>query len=31
MQDGRFLFFAQSTGPLSPTSGSLVKKLQLVE
>ena len=29
--DGRFLFFAQSTGPLAPSTGSLIKKLQLVE
>ena len=29
--DGRFLFFAKSTGPPGPTSGSLIKKLQLVE
>jgi hypothetical protein len=27
----RFLYFAKSTGPLSPTTGSLIKKLQLVE
>jgi Flp pilus assembly protein TadG len=29
--DGRFLYFAKSTGPLAPYSGSLIKKLQLVE
>jgi hypothetical protein len=29
--DGRFLFFAQSTGPLAPSTGSLIKKLELVE
>jgi hypothetical protein len=27
----RFLFFAKSTGPLAPVTGSLIKKLQLVE
>jgi Flp pilus assembly protein TadG len=29
--NARFLFFARSTGPLAPITGSLVKKLQLVE
>jgi len=29
--NARFLFFARSTGPLAPVTGSLVKKLQLVE
>jgi hypothetical protein len=29
--DGRFLFFAKATGPLAPATGSLIKKLQLVE
>jgi putative Flp pilus-assembly TadE/G-like protein len=29
--NARFLFFAKSTGPLSPAKGSLIKKLQLVE
>ncbi len=29
--NARFLFFAKSTGPLAPTTGSLIKKLQLVE
>jgi len=29
--DARFMFFAKSTGPLSPVTGSLIKKLQLVE
>jgi hypothetical protein len=29
--DARFLFFAKSTGPLAPMTGSLIKKLQLVE
>ncbi|HEX9054086.1 MAG TPA: pilus assembly protein TadG-related protein [Gemmatimonadales bacterium] len=29
--DARFLFFAKSTGPLAPATGSLIKKLQLVE
>jgi hypothetical protein len=28
---GRFLYFAKSTGPTGPRTGSLVKKLQLVE
>jgi hypothetical protein len=28
---GRFMYFAKSTGPLSPNTGSLIKKLQLVE
>jgi hypothetical protein len=28
---GRFLYFAKSTGPLGPHTGSLIKKLQLVE
>ena len=28
---GRFMFFAKSTGPLAPYTGSLIKKLQLVE
>ena len=28
---GRFLYFARSTGPLAPNTGSLIKKLQLVE
>jgi hypothetical protein len=28
---GRFLYFAKSTGPLAPNTGSLIKKLQLVE
>jgi hypothetical protein len=27
----RFLYYAKSTGPLAPTTGSLIKKLQLVE
>lgn len=27
----RFLYFAKSTGPLGPATGSLIKKLQLVE
>jgi hypothetical protein len=27
----RFLYFAKSTGPLAPNTGSLIKKLQLVE
>jgi hypothetical protein len=26
-----FLFFAKATGPLAPATGSLIKKLQLVE
>ena len=29
--NARFLFFAKSTGPLAPVTGSLIKKLQLVE
>ncbi len=29
--DARFMFFAKSTGPLAPVTGSLIKKLQLVE
>ena len=29
--NARFLFYAKSTGPLAPVSGSLIKKLQLVE
>ena len=29
--NARFLFFARATGPLAPVTGSLVKKLQLVE
>jgi len=29
--DGRFLFFAKATGPLAPSTGSLIKKLRLVE
>ena len=29
--NARFLFYAKSTGPLAPTTGSLIKKLQLVE
>jgi len=29
--DARFLFYAKSTGPLAPMTGSLIKKLQLVE
>ncbi len=28
---GRFLYFAKSTGPLAPHTGSLIKKLQLIE
>ncbi len=28
---GRFMYFTKSTGPLSPYSGPLIKKLQLVE
>jgi hypothetical protein len=28
---GRFMFYAKSTGPLGPKTGSLIKKLQLVE
>jgi hypothetical protein len=28
---GRFLYFAKSTGPLGPRTGSLIKKLQLIE
>jgi hypothetical protein len=28
---GRFLYFAKSTGPTGPRTGSLVKKLQLIE
>ena len=28
---GRFMYFAKSTGPLGPRTGSLIKKLQLVE
>jgi hypothetical protein len=28
---GRFLYFAKGTGPAGPASGSLIKKLQLVE
>jgi hypothetical protein len=27
----RFMYFAESTGPLGPVTGSLIKKLQLVE
>jgi hypothetical protein len=27
----RFLYFAKSTGPTAPTTGSLIKKLQLIE
>ena len=29
--DARFMYFAKSTGPLAPVTGSLIKKLQLVE
>ena len=29
--NARFLFFAKATGPLAPVTGSLIKKLQLVE
>ena len=29
--NARFLFYAKSTGPLAPVTGSLIKKLQLVE
>jgi hypothetical protein len=28
---GRFMYFAKSTGPLAPNTGSLIKKLQLIE
>ena len=27
----RFLYFAKSTGPTAPFTGSLIKKLQLIE
>ena len=29
--NARFMYFARSTGPLAPVTGSLIKKLQLVE
>jgi hypothetical protein len=28
---GRFMYYAKATGPLSPYTGSLIKRLQLVE